>query len=83
LEDRLGDEYSEFESILSDYLADYIRVETNPAITINAIYNQITQFASVVADYLSERIQNMNIEDVTSALSKLAAMNGGVDSESK
>ena len=79
----LGNEYKEFEKILSEYISDYIRVETNPAVTINQIYTQVVDFLNTVLDTLSERIKDINVEELEDTILKLIPTNGGVNNESK
>lgn len=79
----LGNEYKEFEKILSEYISDYIRIETNPAITINQIYSQVTEFLSTLLDGLSEKIQDVDVEKLGDTIARLVSTNGGVVNESK
>ena len=79
----LGNEYKEFEMILSEYISDYIRIETNPAITINQIYSQVTEFLSTLLDGLSEKIQDVDVEKLGDTIARLVSTNGGVVNESK
>ena len=79
----LGNEYKEFEKILSEYISDYIRIETNPAITINQIYSQVTEFLSTLLDGLSEKIQDVDVEKLGDTITRLVSTNGGVVNESK
>lgn len=79
----LGDEYKEFKRILDEHVDDYVRIETNPAVTINAIYDQIMERIGSMLDYLSNQIQNVDIEELTTTLSQLGIINGGVGNESK
>lgn len=83
LKSLLGNEYKEFERILNEYLSDYIRVETNPAITISRIYEQILDFSSVVLNGLSEKIKDVDVEKLGDTISELISINGGVNNESK
>ena len=68
----LGSEYIEFEKILSERVSDYIRTETNPAVTINAIYKQVSDYFSNTLDYLSDRIQDVDIEEVANDILQIA-----------
>lgn len=81
--DVLGTEYKEFDRILSEYMNDYIRVETNPSVTINAIYKQIIEFIDKLVDYLSGQIQNADVEQLTQMIAQLAKSNEVMNIESK
>jgi len=50
--------------MLSEMISDYIRIETNPAITINLIYKQIQTYLNKMLDYISENIQNIDIDNL-------------------
>ena len=69
---RLGNEYEEFERMMDERVDDYIRTETNPAVTINAIYAQVADLFNQAMDYLSKQIQNMDAEQVMTAISQLS-----------
>ena len=83
LKKALRDEYYEFENILSEYIDDYIRIETNPAITISRIYSQITDILNSIFDDLSERIQGADIEKIGEIIANILPVNGGVSNEGK
>lgn len=73
----LGNEYIEFQKILDEYVQDYIRMETNPALTINAIYNQLSEYAKIAMDYISNQIQNVDVDQVAETVTKFISTNGG------
>jgi hypothetical protein len=76
----IGNEYIEFETILKERISDYIRIETNPAVTISSIYNQLKNNTDKVLDYVSNQIQNLDIDDFVNRISETAtALNGGGD----
>lgn len=77
LKAMMGNEYIEFQTILDERVQDYIRTETNPAVTINAIYNQVTDYAKMAMDYISSQIQNIDVEKVSEVVSKYIPANGG------
>lgn len=64
----LGNEYVEFKHILDERVEDYIRIETNPSVTIDSIYNQIKNYFNVMMDYISERIQNIDVDELAEQL---------------
>ena len=64
----LGNEYNEFQKILDERIADFIRVETNPAVTINSIYEQIKTYVNTALDYISNNIQNIDVEKLSEQL---------------
>lgn len=73
----LGNEYIEFQKILDEHVQDYIRMETNPALTINAIYNQLSEYAKIAIDYISNQIQNIDADQVAETVTKFISTNGG------
>ena len=73
----LGNEYIEFQKILDEHVQDYIRMETNPALTINAIYNQLSEYAKIAMDYISNQIQNIDADQVAETVTKFISTNGG------
>lgn len=77
----IGSEYDEFSKILEERLSDYIRVETNPAVTINAIYDQVKDYYNNVLNFLSEYIQNIDVEKLSKimqpVISKVGETNEG------
>ena len=80
LKNAIGHEYIEFETILNERVSDYIRIETNPAVTISSIYNQLKNNTDKVLDYVSNQIQNLDIDDFVNRISETAtALNGGGD----
>ena len=64
----MGREYEEFDKMFEEYTADYIRMETNPAVTIEAIYNRIAEQGTVIIDFLQEQIKNVDVEQFSSLL---------------
>ena len=58
----MGNEYIEFKKMLDERTADYIRIETNPSVTINQIYDQFKEALDFVLNYVSERVQNIDTE---------------------
>ena len=70
--DLMGREYTEFMKIFDEYKTDYIRMETNPALTISNIYDQISKYASVIIEFLQEQIKNMDIEQLSAFLVDIA-----------
>ena len=77
LKNLLGNEYAEFQKILDERVQDYIRMETNPALTINAIYEQVSEYAKMAMDYISSQIQNVDVDQVAEMVSKFIPTNGG------
>ena len=75
----LGEEYTELQTILTERLNDYIRTETNPAITINSIYEQVKTYFNTALDYISTNIQNIDVEKLTEQLSPLMEKVGGIN----
>lgn len=75
----LGNEYDEFQRILDERVDDYIRTETNPAITINAIYAQVSEMLGGVVEQISKYVQNIDVEQLLSSISQLVPQdeNGG------
>lgn len=80
---RLGNEYDEMERILDERIDDYIRTETNPAITINAIYSHVTDTLSDVIELIRKQIQNINVEELMQNISQLIPQTGGDNNEGK
>jgi len=78
----LGNEYIEFKKILNEYVSDYIRTETNPAITINAIYNQVVDIVNKLVNMISEQIQNIDMDALGEQLMPIVNRIGG-NNESK
>jgi hypothetical protein len=78
---RLGNEYDEMERILDERIDDYIRTETNPAITINAIYSHVTGTLSDIIELIRKQIQNINVEELMQNISQLIPKTGGVENE--
>ena len=70
LQKVIGREYNEFQTILDERIADYIRTETNPAITINKIYEQLTTYANTALNYIQKRVQD-NAEELSKQLMPL------------
>lgn len=77
--DVLGSEYVEFQTILNERVADYIRIETNPAVTINAIYNQVTETLNKILDYVSKQIQEADPEKIINFITENLPNNIGGD----
>lgn len=78
----IGREYLEFDKILSERVDDYIRTETNPSVTINAIYDQIKVYFGSALDYISELIKNADVEKLSDNIMKLMPNNNlGGDTE--
>jgi len=78
LKNNLGSEYAEFETILNERISDYIRIETNPAVTINAIYNQLKDIADKVLNYISDQVQDFDVDNFINNVSQIAdGLNGG------
>lgn len=78
---RLGNEYEEFQKILDERIDDYIRTETNPAITINAIYAQVTEMFGNIVEILSQQIQNINVEQLLSSITDVTEQIKNASSE--
>lgn len=76
LKSIISREYDEFEKILSERVSDYIRIETNPAVTISNIYDQIKVYYNNIMDYLSSRIQDIDVDNISSILNELTSSNG-------
>ena len=70
LKNDMGGEYREFENIMSERLSDYIRIETNPAVTINNIYNQVKDYYNKLMDYISGKISDFDVEDFIKTISE-------------
>lgn len=83
LKAQLGDEYQELQTMLDERVQDYIRTETNPAVTIEAIYNQLTEYAKIAMDYISGQVQNIDTDKVASVITKYITANGGEKFEGK
>lgn len=64
LENDLAGEYAELRKILDERTSDYIRIETNPAVTINTIYSQIKDGYNKVMDFISNQIQNIDVDEL-------------------
>ena len=75
LKSALDREYSEFELILDERVNDYIRTETNPSVTINAIYDQIRAYLNTAMDYLSERIKDIDVSQIANELTQYISNN--------
>ena len=73
----LGNEYQELQTMLDERVQDYIRTETNPAVTIEAIYNQLTEYAKIAMDYISNQVQNIDTDKVASVITNYITANGG------
>ena len=74
---KLGNEYEEFQRIYDERVEDYIRTETNPAITINAIYSQVADVFTSIIEQLSNQIQNIDVEQLLSSVSQLVPQKDG------
>lgn len=75
----MGNEYIEMKRILDEYVADYIRTETNPAVTINAIYDQMKMYMKTALDYIHEYIKDIDVEQLGNTIAQLV----GQGSETK
>ena len=75
LKSALDREYSELELILDERVNDYIRTETNPSVTINAIYDQIRAYLNTAMDYLSERIKDIDVSQIANELTQYISNN--------
>lgn len=62
---NLGEEYKELQMLLNERVADYIRIETNPSVTINKIYEQIVTYFNTLLDSISDYIQNVDVEELS------------------
>lgn len=69
--DLMGREYTEFMKIFDEYKADYVRMETNPALTISNIYDQVSKYANIVINFLQEQIKNIDVEQFSSFLTEI------------
>ena len=78
LKSDMGAEYAEFERILNERVQDYIRMETNPSVTIQGIYNQVSSALNSVMDVLSEQIKGIDVEQLGKMISDAVEKNGGV-----
>ena len=78
----LGREYAELQHILDERTADYIRTETNPAVTINGIYERVRTVVNATLDQLSNVIQNIDVQKLTEQITPLINKDGE-PSESK
>ena len=67
----LGNEYQELVLILNERVNDYIRIETNPSVTIMKIYEQVTAYMGQLLDSISEYIQNVDVEKLSDELMPL------------
>lgn len=65
---KLGDEYKELQRILDERLSDYIRIETNPSVTISKIYEQISDRLNSVLNYIGDYIQNIDVSNLNEQL---------------
>lgn len=83
LEDALGNEYAELQKILDERVADYIRTEINPAVTINAIYNQVVDKLNDVLVLASKYIQEIDIDALINMIGSMTSKIEGVTNESK
>lgn len=81
LKNILGNEYEEFERILDERVDDYVRTETNPAITINAIYSQVADMISKALELISQKVKDIDVEELTNNISQLIPKTGGVENE--
>ena len=68
----MGKEYAEFMNIFDEYKSDYIRMETNPALTIQKIYEQASKYMSVIIEFLQEQIKNIDAEQFSSFVADIA-----------
>ena len=65
---------------MSERLSDYFRVETNPAVTINSIYNHVKDYYNQVMDFISEKVQDFDVESFVKTFSDnipINNINGG------
>lgn len=76
LKTNLGKEYFELEKMLQEMVDDYIRIETNPAVTINLIYKQIQTYLNNMLDYISENIQNIDVDKFIEQLNSYIQKDG-------
>ena len=60
----IGNEYVEFDRILNERISDYIRIETNPAITITGIYNQLKEYAGMLSEFVKGQIDNIDVDEI-------------------
>lgn len=72
----IGREYSEFKAILDEYVSDYIRTETNPAVTINAIYDQMKAYANIILEQLSKYIENIDVDELVNSIQPVLTKSG-------
>lgn len=75
LKEYLGNEYTELAQILSEYVSDYIRTETNPAITIQKIYEQSGTYLNNAFDYISNYIQSIDAEKAAESIRQIISSN--------
>ena len=75
----MGNEYIEFTRILNERVADYIRIETNPSVTINAIYDNVKTQLNTVLDMLGDYIQNIDMEQLADTVSNIVDKAGVVN----
>ena len=77
LKTQIGSEYNEFEKILNETVSDYLRIETNPALTINKIYDQVKEAFNVTMEYLSEKIQTIDVEEISNNIARFISTHEG------
>lgn len=77
----LGSEYIQLTQILNERVADYVRTETNPAVTINAIYDQVMERLTAALDLASGYIQKIDVEQLTKAIGTITSQIGDKTNE--
>ena len=81
LKEVLGNEYAELQKILDERVADYIRMETNPALIINSIYDVVSEKIGIAMDMISQRIQNIDVEKLSDMITPMVENIGGNENE--
>ncbi len=77
--DNIGNEYLELDRILHERMQDYIRIESNPSITINEIYDQVKTYLSTFINYFSNYVEGLDVEKISNELIKITQNGGDVD----
>lgn len=75
-------EYIEFDTIIKEYVNDYLRVETNSALTISMIYTQMKTGFDEIINWIKDYIQGIDLSDLENKIGQLMNKEGDlVESE--
>ncbi len=60
--ETLGDEYNEFKKIIDERFSDYLRTETNSALTLEHIYSEVKSYFEILIEQVNKYLNSINID---------------------